>query len=80
MDKSGTTSLPEEVTIEEDKFKAMLFLLRDGESRYGKLFEYLRKAYFVERYKYTETINGAYELLVRTSRQFGGIILGGGGG
>ena len=35
----------------------------------------MRKAYFVGRYEYPETINGAYELLGHTSRQFGGSIL-----
>ena len=32
---------------EEYKFKAMVFLLRDDESRYGQLFEELRKLAFV---------------------------------
>ena len=35
----------------------------------------MRKSYFLGRYEYPETINGAYELLVRTSGQFGGRIL-----
>ena len=53
----------------------MLFLIRVDEYRYGKLFEELRKSAFVGRDGYLETINGANELLVRTSRQFFGIIL-----
>ena len=43
-----------------------------------QIFENLSKAAFVVRYKYNETINRAYELLVRTSRHFGGSILRGG--
>ena len=38
--------------------------------RYGKLFEYIRKSYFVGRDEYARTINGGYELLVCTSRPF----------
>ena len=75
MNKSDVAATPQEVTIEEEKFKAMLFLLWADESIHGKLFEDLRKAYFVGRYEYSETVNGAYELLVRNSRQFGGSIL-----
>ena len=47
--KLGETDSPEEVTTEEEKFKAMLFLIREYESRYGKLFEDMRRAYFVGR-------------------------------
>ena len=36
MDKSGETSTPEEVINKEENFKAVLFLLWDNESRYGK--------------------------------------------
>ena len=56
----------------------MLFLIWADEYRYGKIFEDTRKAYFLGRDEYTETVNGAYELLVRTSRQFGGRIIRGG--
>ena len=56
----------------------MLFLLQAEKSRYGKLFGDMSKADFVGKDEYPETINGAYELLVLASRQFGGIILRGG--
>ena len=46
MDKVGETYTPEEVKTEEEQFKAMLFFLRAYEHRYGKLFEYMRKADF----------------------------------
>ena len=65
MYKSGEAAALEEVTIEEEIFKAMLSLLRDYKSVYGQLFEYLMKEVFVRRDEYTDTINGAYELLVR---------------
>ena len=39
----------------------------------------MRKTDFVGRDEYPKTINAAYELLVRTLRQFGVIILRGGG-
>ena len=61
----------------EEKITAMLFLLRADEYRYGQLFEDTTKSYFVGRDEYPEMINGAHELLVSTSRKFGGIILRG---
>ena len=69
------TATPEEVTTEEGKFKAILFLIRVDDYKYVKLFEDIIKADFVGRDEYPETLNGAYELLVSTSSQFGGIIL-----
>ena len=39
----------------------MLFLLQADEYRYGQLFEAMRKAAFVGRDEYPETINVAYE-------------------
>ena len=42
------------------KIKAVFFLLRADESRYGQLFEDMRKADFVGRDEHPETINGAY--------------------
>ena len=48
--KLGETDSPEEVTIEEEKFKDMLFLLWSDKSRYGQLFENMRKEAFVVRY------------------------------
>ena len=51
----------------------MLFLLREDKYRYGQLFEDTKKSDFVGRDEYPETINGAYELLVRNTKQFGGI-------
>ena len=56
----------------------MFFFIWADEYRYGKIFEDTRKEYFVGRDEYTETVNGAYELLVLDSSQFGGIILRGG--
>ena len=75
IDKAGEIDTPEEVTPEEEKFKAMLFLIRADESRYVQLLEYMRKSDFVGRYEYPNMINGAYELLVLTSSQFGISIL-----
>ena len=43
MDKVGDKATPEEVKTEEEKFKSILFLLRADESRYGQLFEDMRK-------------------------------------
>ena len=48
LDKEGLMATPEEVKIQEEKFKYMLFLLRSDESRYRQLFEDMRKAYFQE--------------------------------
>ena len=78
MYKSGEKAALEEVTIEEEIFKGILFLLRADKSVYGQIFEYLMKLSFSGRDEYPETINGQYKLLVRTSSQFGGIMLRGG--
>ena len=56
----------------------MFFFIWADEYRYGKIFEDTRKEYFVGRDEYTETVNRAYELLVRTSSQFGGSVIMGG--
>ena len=53
----------------------MLFLLRADESRYVQLFEELSKSAFIGIHEYPYMVNGACDLLVRTSRKFGGIIL-----
>ena len=58
MYKVGETDTTEEVMTQEYKFKAMLFFLQADESRYGQLFEDMRKADSVGRYKYPETIHG----------------------
>ena len=52
-----------------------MFLLWADEYRYGQLFGDTRKAYSKGRDEYPDTVNGAYELLVHTSRQFGGRII-----
>ena len=60
MAKEGEKYTPKEVTTEEEKFKAMLFFLREYESRYGQLFQDMRKSYFVGIYQHPGTINGSY--------------------
>ena len=57
MDKAGVNATPEEVTTNKVKSKAMVFLLWDDESIYGKIFEDLRKADFVIIDEYPETVN-----------------------
>ena len=52
----------------------MLFLLWADESIYGQLFEDRRKSYFGGRDEYNEMVNGAYEILVCTSRKYDGSI------
>ena len=44
MGRVGETAKPSEVTTREEKFKAILFLIRTDKSRYGQLFEDIRKA------------------------------------
>ena len=46
MGKVVETYTPEEAPTEEEKFKAMLFLLRADEYRHGQIFEYLKKSFF----------------------------------
>ena len=59
MDKVRDTDTQEKVTTEKT-FKVMWLLLREYESRYGQLYEDMRKADFVGRDEHPETINGAY--------------------
>ena len=61
MYKVGETDTPEELSIDEGNFKAMLFLIRADESIYEKLIEDLRKYIFLEKGEYPEMINGSYE-------------------
>ena len=49
LDKVGDTDTPEKVTTEEEKFKAVLFVLRTDEFRSVQIFEDLRKANFLGR-------------------------------
>ena len=56
MGKVVETYTPEEAPTEEEKFKAMLFLLRADEYRHGQIFEYLKKSYFLGRDEYSESI------------------------
>ena len=49
MDRVRETVTPEEVTTEEEKFKAVLFLLWEDESNYVKLFEDMKKTDFLGR-------------------------------
>ena len=78
MDKARTKATTEEVTIEGEKFKEMLFLLWADESRHIQLFQYTRKPEFLGGYECLETVSVAYALFMRTSRQFCGSILRGG--
>ena len=57
--------LPKNNSLYRKKIQGGVFFLRDYEYRYVELFEYPRKEVLVGRYEYSETINGAYELLVR---------------
>ena len=60
MYKAGDKFIPEEVIIEEETFKEMLFLLRYDDYKYRKPFEDLRKQDFVERDECPETVNGGF--------------------
>ena len=64
----------EEIKKEKQKFKSMCFLQRADMNRYGELIEDLKKSGHRGRDEYPETIAGAYELLVRTSKQSGHVI------
>ena len=75
MYKLGETDTPEEVSTNDGNFKAILFFIRADESIYENLLEDIRKADIVGRDEYPEMIKGAYELLVRTLRQFDATIL-----
>ena len=60
-----------EIDTEKERFKAMCFILRADETRYGYLLEELRKGVYRGTVKYPNTVSDAYELLLRTSQQIG---------
>ena len=49
MYKVGETDTPEELSIDEGNFKAMLFFIRADEYIYEQQLEYIRKVYFWKR-------------------------------
>ena len=61
----------EEIKQERERFKAMCFILRADEGRYGELLDELKKGVYKGRDEYPTTVSDAYELLIRTSKQFG---------
>ena len=60
-----------EIEAEKERFKAVCFILRADETRYGNLLEELRKGVYRNRDEYPNTVSDAYELLLRTSQQIG---------
>ena len=61
--KSPTTA---EITVEEEKFKAMLMVVRADGNRYGSLQANLEEGVLLGRDEYPKTITAAYELLQKT--------------
>ena len=61
----------EDVETEREKFKALCFLLRSDESRYGELQNEIKKGIFRGRDEYPTTVEGAYDLMLKTSNQAG---------
>ena len=55
-----------EIDAEKERFKAMCFILREDEKRYGDLLEELRKGVYRGRDEYPNTVSDAYELLLWT--------------
>ena len=61
-DKAGNPT-EEEKTVEEDKFKSMLMILRSDPIRFGKLQESLFKGVYKGRDEFPTTVTQAYDLL-----------------
>ena len=60
-----------EIDAEKEIFKAICFILRADETRYGDLLEELWKGVYRGRDEYPNTVSDAYELLLWTSQQIG---------
>ena len=71
LGKCMTSCTTMEIDAENEIFKAMCFILRADENRYGNLLEELRKGVYRGRDKYPNTVSDSYELLLRTSQHIG---------
>jgi len=58
-----------EIEEASERFKAMCFLPRSDDSRYGELLSNLKKGVFLGRDEYSPTVMDAYQLLLRTSKE-----------
>ena len=71
LGKDMVSFTPMEINTEKERFKAICFILRADEIRYGDLLEELRKGVYRGRDEYPTTVPNAYELLLWTSQQIG---------
>ena len=71
LGKDMVSFTPMEINTEKERFKALCFILRADEIRYGDLLEELRKGVYRGRDEYSTTVPNAYELLLWTSQQIG---------
>ena len=69
LGKEMVSCTPMEINTEKERLKAMYFILRAYEIRYGDLLEELRKGLYRDWDEYPTTVPDAYELLLRTSQQ-----------
>ena len=71
MEKEGADPTLQEVRIEEEIFKVILFLKRSDEGRYKGLMNSLQESSWLGKDEYQLTLAGMYTLLARHSGQIG---------
>ena len=71
LGKDSISCTPMEINTEKERFKALCFILRAEEIRYGDLLEEPSKGVYIGRNEYTTTVSGSYELLLWTSQKIG---------
>ena len=69
MKKLTSTSDDSEIRLEEDKLKAMCFLVKSGRSCYSRLLKHLKQSTYLGRDEYFITLTNTYGLLVCHSSQ-----------
>ena len=67
MDKIGPDPTDSEKNIEEDKFKAVIFLKQSDKARHRKLLTDMQDSAYVGRDEYQTRLAGAYDLMIRRS-------------
>ena len=77
VDKDNPTE--KEKQIEEDKFKAIVFLKRSDQGRYGNFLTELQNSAHLNRDEYPESETAALDLMVRRSGAFDTSLIGGRG-
>ncbi len=74
MDKDSTDPTDAEIIVEEEKFKAMMYLKQSDKSRHGRIISNLQDGANVDCDEYPTTLAGAYDLMIHRSGVFTSIL------